>query len=215
MAKYFGQGFADKLGDLTGLPPEEREVVAYGLEYLLSGTIGLALMLLAGLAVGLFREALAVLSCWVLLRAFAGGAHCTALWRCVIVNCLCILAALLVTRGAALFLPAAAWVGVAVAWSLLAIGLWAPNNSEKPVTDPLRRGKLRRRALALVLVLGALLLCASLGRLEQGQALAVAGATGLAAGGFMLSPAGFKLISVLDSGLKHFGHLTGKGGEYP
>lgn len=206
MSKYMGQGFADKMSELAGLPPKDREVVAYGLEYLISGLIGLGLMLMIGFALGLFWETLAVLFCWVLLRVFAGGAHCTALWRCTVVNCFGLLTALLITTGALQLLPAVLWVSAATASALLATGLWSPNNSERPVHDPVRRKRLRRKALVLVLVVGSLLFILILSELAMGYALAAAGATGLVSGAFMISPAGFWLIGRVDQKLARLGH---------
>ncbi len=215
MLRYLGQSTVEKIGEWAGLTPEDREVAAYGLEYLISSIAGLALMLLIGFALSLLLETLAVLSCWVLLRVFAGGAHCTALWRCTVVNCAGILAALFITRGVVFLLPPVFWVAAASAWALLAAGLWAPNNSERPVYDPRRRKVLRRRALVLIVVTGSLLLYSVIRGAEQGQLLAAAGATGLASGGFMISPAGFRLINRLNHSLEFLGNSIRKGGETP
>ncbi|MEW5785490.1 MAG: accessory gene regulator B family protein [Bacillota bacterium] len=215
MPRYIGQGLVEKMGELAGLPPEDREVAAYGLEYLLSGTIGLALMLLIGLALGCLWETLAMLCSWVLLRTLAGGAHCTALWRCTIVNCLGLLAALPATAAAVYLFPPALWIGAATAWTLLAAWLWAPNNSERPVHDPGRRVRLRRKALILVLLIGASFLYFGFTGTEPVQILTAAGATGLACGGFMISPAGFRSIRWLDQKLVKLGQTCEKGGEKP
>lgn len=213
LPRYIGQNITEKMGELAGLPPEEREVAAYGLEYLISGIIGLAAMLLTGFALGFFRETLAILCCWVLLRTFAGGAHCTALWRCAVVNCIGLLAALLATATAVYLLLPPLWIGIAAAWALLAAGFWAPNNSEKSVRDPKRRARLRRRTLALILLIGASLLYLGFTGTEQVRVLTVAGATGLAFGGFMISPAGFQSIHWLDQKLAAIALFFKKGGE--
>ncbi|UNC93029.1 accessory gene regulator ArgB-like protein [Candidatus Contubernalis alkaliaceticus] len=202
MAKYLAQGTAEKIGQLAGLSPEDREVVAYGLDYLLSGIIGLTLMLAIGLALGFFSETLVIISCWTFIRIFAGGVHCTALWRCTVVNCLGITAAIFFTKGVYYFFPTIFWVGISVIWAISATWLWAPNNSEKPVNEPEMRRKLRLRALFMVTVISSLVIFASNITVEPWSSLAAAGATGLAAGGIMLSPIGFRLVKRLDQKLE-------------
>ncbi len=213
MPKYFGQRIADRMSELAGLPSEDRDVVAYGLEYLTFGIIGLGLMLLIGLTLGRIWETLAIICCWVSLRVFAGGAHCTALWRCMVVNCLGLLIALLITIGALNLLPAVLWIGAATTWSLLAAWLWSPNNSERPVYDPLRRQRLRRRALVLVVLVGLILLILIYSKSEIGYTLAVAGATGMVSGAFMISPAGFWFVLRVDQKLKQLGDFLSRNSE--
>jgi accessory gene regulator B len=204
MHRYLGQGFSEKLGELAGLPPEEREVISYGLEYLLVGIFGLALMLLIGLAFDYLWETVAVLCCWVPMRVFAGGAHCTALWRCTIINGMAVLTVLSVTGIAVYLFPVAAWIIGAVSLALLSVGLWAPINSERPINDPLRRQQLRRSALFFIVLAGSTLLYTSLRGPEHWHILAAAGATGLALGGVMISPIAFRLIRWLDQKLESF-----------
>ncbi|MDO9573742.1 MAG: accessory gene regulator B family protein [Candidatus Contubernalis sp.] len=212
MTKYLGQSVAEKIGQLAGLPPEEREVVAYGLDYLLSGMLGLVLMLSIGLALGFFQESLIIIFCWTSMRIFAGGVHCRALWRCTVVNCLGLIVALLIVRVAFYLFPTAFWVGTAAVWSLGATWVWAPNNSERPVHDPKRRRLLRRRALVLVMVMSSFLFYLAIAAVEPWSYLAVSGATGLGAGGFMLSPLGFRLVGCLDQMLESFWSFSGKRG---
>ncbi len=213
MARYLGQGAAEKIGKLAGLPPEEREVMAYGLEYLLSGLLGLALMLFIGIALGLLPETLLILFCWISMRVFAGGPHCTALWRCTIVNCSGLLAALLITKSAIYLFPAVFWAAACTIWTLAAAWLWAPHNSERHINDPEKRRAMRSRGLVMAALIGSSLIYVSLAFSEPWPALAAAGATGLAAGGSMLSPAGFRLIKSLDQMLAKLWIFLKKGGE--
>ncbi len=216
MHRYIGHHTAEKLGQLAGLPPEEREVVAYGIEYLLSSLLGLSLILLTGFVLGLFLETLAVLCCWGLLRLFAGGAHCTALWRCTMANLVGILAAILAAKAALLLVTPVIWIAICTAWALLAVWLWAPNNSERPMQDPKKRRRLRKLALLLVLFIGSALLFPTFSGADQLQFLSVAGATGLAAGALMISPPGFQLIKKFDQRLQDLHSMlnsTDKGCE--
>ncbi len=210
-----GQNLAEKIGELAGLASEDKEVIAYGLEYLLNSTIGIVLSLLIGLILGLFPETLAVLLCWGLLRIFAGGAHCTAIWRCAVVSCIGILVVVLIAREMIILLPTPTWVAPCVAWALLAVWLWAPSNNARPVKDPQRRRRLRQRALILVPAAGILLLYLANVGTVQVQSVAVAGATGLAAGALMLSPTAFRFISRCDENLEFIYSNLRKGGEVP
>ena len=200
MPRYMGQSAAEKLGKLAGLDPEERDVVAYGLEYLLTGSIGAALTLLTGFFLGMFLETLAVLICWGLLRLFAGGAHCSTFWRCIIFSYAGIMAAVFLARGIYSLMPAVSWVLLSTSWAFMAVWLWAPTNREKPVNDPKRRRQMRRRALFLVLFAGLTLTGLTWNVVGMGhlQAVAVAGAAGLSFSAFMLSPAGFFLTDLWD-----------------
>lgn len=215
MHKYMGQNIAEKLGDLTGLTPEDRDVAAYGLEYLLSGAISVALTLLAGFILGIIQETVAVLLCWGILRLFAGGAHCTVLWRCTVISCASIITAGLLSKGAFVLVPVAIWVTASMTWTLLSVWLWAPNNSERPVDNLQRSRMLRRKALTVVMIASVVLFFLAISRTENLQALATAGATGFAAGALMLSPPGFRLIRWVDKKLECIDHTLRKGGETP
>ncbi len=213
MPGYLGQGFAEKIGEIKELSPEDREVIAYGLEYFIHGFSGLILMLFLGWTLGLFVETLVLMFCWVMMRIFAGGAHCTALWRCTVVNSFSMLMVLLLTRGALNYLPPFLWVGVAAGWGFLAVLLWAPHNSERPILDPLRRRKLRSKAIGVVLLMGVTLGTAAFFAGNYWPALSVAGASGLAAGAFMISHPAFRLINFSDQLLLDLQSRFAKGGE--
>lgn len=216
MARYIGQNIADRIGRLAGLAAEDREVVAYGLEYLLSGMLALALILLAGLALNLFWETLVVLCCWGLLRQFAGGAHCTALWRCTVANITGIVIAVQIAIVSSILIEPAVWIAICIAWAFFAVWIWAPNNSEKPVSDLRQRIRLRSWAQGLLLFVGAALFYPVFSGTEKLQLLAVSGATGFAAGALMLSPPGFRLIGQFDKTMiyLHQRYITNdKGGE--
>ncbi len=206
MARYIGHNIADRIGRLAGLAAEDREVVAYGLEYLLSGMLVLALMLLAGLALNLFWETVAVLCCWGLLRQFAGGAHCTALWRCAVANIIGIVIATSIAKVFSILIEPAAWIAICIAWAFFAVWIWAPNNSERPVYDLRQRSRLRKWALGLLLFMGAALFYPVFSGTEKLQLLAVSGATGLAAGALMLSPLGFLFIGRFDETMQYLQH---------
>ena len=215
MHKYLGQSIAEKLSEFVGLPQEDKEVVAYGLEYLLSSAIGVVLTLVTGFFLGLFTETLAVLFCWGMMRLFAGGPHCTAFWRCTALSFAGIMTAVLISKGSFVLIPVTIWVTFSTALTLLAVWSWAPNNSEKPVHDPQKRRYLRMRAFSMVLSTCIILIILALNGTGHLQSLAGAGATGLAAGAFLLSPPGFLLIAWCDKKMELIQHTFRKGGELP
>jgi len=201
MNGYLGQGFAEYVGDMAGLDEGERQVVAYGLEHLLVLAAGLVLMLMAGWLLGLLWEALLLLTCWVLIRVTAGGAHCTARWRCWVLNFTGLISALLLTRSMVYLVPTPYWVAFALTLAVGTVWVWAPNNSEKPVFQPARRRKLRFGALAVCLFAGLLMF---LLHSSGWHLMPAAGATGVAAGALMITPVAHKLIYRVDRGLHLF-----------
>ncbi len=215
MPKYLGQPLADKLSEIKGLPPEDREIVAYGLEYLLSGASGVVLALSIGFLLGMLRETTAVIICWGMMRLFAGGSHCTTLWRCTVASLTFITAATLLSRGVSLLIPTEMFVPAAITWTVVAVQAWAPNNSEKPVRDAAKRREMRRRALLLVSAAAILLLCRAFSEAVQLQAQGSAGATGLAGGAFLLSPPGFRIVERCNKSMEYLYQIFFKGGELP
>ena len=198
MNKYLGEGIARHLGRAAGLEAADTEVVAYGLEDLLSAVLGLAVTLAAAFLLGLLPETAAVLLCWWLVRRFAGGGHCATLWRCTVGSCLGALAVAMLSRWVASALPPYCWTGCAAAWALWATWRWAPRNSKKPLQDPARRRLLRNRALVTELLLGAGLLLLSFHGSELLRGAAAAGGGGLASAGLMITPSGFLLVEKFD-----------------
>lgn len=198
MNRYVGQSVAEKLGDIVGLDREDKEVIAYGLEQVISNSVALAVTLLAGFFLGILPETLAILFCLALMRRLVGGAHCSTPWRCAATTCLMVIMAVLISKGLAFMLMAPTFVALAAIWTLIATWRWAPNDSEKkPITDPVRRRQLRRRALTIELIFAVIfLMFASTNGLYQSVAVASAG--GMAVMAVMVSPVGHVVIGKLD-----------------
>lgn len=199
MKRYLGEGIARHLGRATGLNAEDTEVVAYGLEYLLSAVLGVSITLLTAFLLGLLPETATVLACWILVRRLAGGAHCSTLWRCTAGSCLSAIAAVLISLFAAKTVPVFLWTGAATIWALWATWRWAPNNSKKPVRDPTRREILRRRALVIELFLGMVLFLLSLNNSELFREIAAAGGGGIASAALMITPLGHFFVAKFDN----------------
>lgn len=215
MKRYVGQGVAESLGELVKLPREDVEVIAYGLEQVLTNLVTVAITLVMGFLLGLLPETIVVICSLAVMRRLVGGAHCTTPWRCTIASCLTIVAVALATRGIGLVLPAPGWVAVASGWALLTTWIWAPNDSEKkPITDPVRRQILRRKALATELVLAGILFYLAVSPNELYRSLAMAGAGGIGFKGLMVTPLGHRLIGKLDEFLGNIAQLfINRGGE--
>jgi accessory gene regulator B len=205
MKRYLGQGVAERLGDVVGLSQEDKEVVAYGLEQLLTNLTTLLIALVAAFFLGLVPETLTVIFCLVLMRRLVGGAHCSSPWRCTIASLLMILTVVLVSRAIILVVPPIAWVSAAAFWALLGTWLWAPNDSEKkPIKDPVKRRLLRQRALVTEIALAIILMSLAVSHNFLYHTLAAAGAGGIALKAFMVTPLGHQLLHKFDNFLDRY-----------
>ncbi|MBS4025535.1 MAG: accessory gene regulator B family protein [Clostridia bacterium] len=214
MKRYLGQGMAEKLGNVVGLSQEDVEVIAYGLEQLLTNLTTVFIALITAFMFGLVPETLMVIFCLALMRRLVGGAHCTTPWRCTIASLLMILTVVIASRAIIIIVPVIVWVNVGICWALLSTGIWAPNDSEKkPITDPGKRRVLRRRALATELGLAMVLMGLAGSNNYHYHALAAAGTGGIAAKAFMVTPLGHQMMRKFDYFLGVLSNSLTKGGE--
>ncbi|MBE3585588.1 accessory gene regulator ArgB-like protein [Desulfofundulus thermocisternus] len=194
------------------LQQEERAaVMAYGLELLLGAVVKVVCFVTIPLLLGIFHQVMAVLLASVVFRLAAGGAHCTAYYRCLIGS--------LTTFTGLGFL--ARWLpetdiparGMALAATLFAVIvalIWAPADTPaKPIT---RVG--HRRALKIISLMVPLCYIAVTWFLPLRDDLVAASALGLAFQSFTVTPAGYRFIEWLDVflGRLHSILIPGKGG---
>jgi accessory gene regulator B len=214
MKRYLGQGVAERLGNVVGSSQEDVEVIAYGLEQLLTNLTTVLIALITAFMLGLVPETLIVIFCLALMRRLVGGAHCTTPWRCTIASLLMILTVVLASQAIIIAVPVIAWVSVGIFWALLSTWIWAPNDSEKkPITDPEKRRLLRRRALATEIGLAIVLMSLAGSNNLFYHALAAAGAGGIAAKAFMVTPWGHQMMRKFDCFLGVLSYSLTKGGE--
>lgn len=199
MKNYVGQGIAERLGKAAGLETGDREVVAYGLEYLLSNIIGLVIIITSGLLLRMLPQTLAVMLGWGLVRRSAGGAHCSTLWRCAGSSCLAVVLTILITRMVLLTLPSFLWVTAAVCWSLAVSRGKAPVGSrQKPLQEPQLRQRLKQQTLLTEAVLAVFAFSLAIFGDELYSPLAAYIASGMAAETIMLTSTGFLVTATFD-----------------
>ncbi|SMB94636.1 accessory gene regulator B [Thermanaeromonas toyohensis ToBE] len=128
--------------------PEALAVITYGLEIALGALGEVVAVISVGVLVKMFPEMMAAFLTQAVYRLGAGGAHCTAYYRCLVSS----LMALLLTAGSARYLekimPEWGVMGLALAATLVGLAVvarWAPADTPaNPITNPLRRNFLRR-----------------------------------------------------------------------
>lgn len=210
MKKFF-LAAADFLGNKVGLPSDEREVVAYGLEVAFSNFLSLFLVLSGGILWGINAEILIIALAWLLIRRSAGGAHCSTLWRCALASSILLLALGGSARGlAAIFQWQTLLVVIALCsvFTLSVTLIWAPaDNPRKPISSASRRRYFRRRAIFVEIVLSILLFLGFFTVRLLPASLLLAAALGMAAEGFTVTPWGYRMMGLIDQSL---GFLGGK-----
>jgi len=191
--------------------PERLEIVTYGLEIALGALVELLAIMGAALWLGIGPETAAALVTLLLYRFGSGGAHCTAYYRCLLSS---VGALTLVGWGGRVLagvLPGDVVLGFALlafSVSLPAVWRWAPADTPaNPVTSPRRRRFLRNWALAF---LGAWLLFVVVQGDWVGRELLYASALAVILQTITITPAGYRLMALLDHGLRWLLPLEGR-----
>lgn len=127
----------------------DEEMIRYGLEVFLGALLQVVLLVIAGWYLGLLKVLLSVVIPFSLLRRLAGGAHCTAYYRCTIAGLVIfpLLAYLCRFINSQYF-----WfyLIITASFSLVVIYMKAPVDTEvKPINDPQERSRLKTRAAFL------------------------------------------------------------------
>ena len=147
------------LKDRLGLSKEEEEVAVYSLEMIIYGGAGLLLVCVAGWLLKCLAVTLIVLTVGILLRSFAGGAHSSSPYICVLVSVTVVplLGKLAVLLAPYFFYPALVLViaggfiiSLAVVWRLAPV-----ETSNKPISSERHRRKLRFLSMFFVILAAA------------------------------------------------------------
>lgn len=183
----------------------EVEVVAFGLEVALGGLLQLAVFIFVAWCLGLVPEMLAALATMASYRLPAGGVHCSAYYRCLLLSLLTLILLALLGRELALaagkYLPVLALV-VFVA-NLVIARKWAPATvPAAPILNPQRRSRLKQ--VSYLWLAGWLLVMLVGFYLMWPPSLLASSLLALVVQGLALTPAGFTVIGQADSLLKRF-----------
>jgi accessory gene regulator B len=120
-------------------------VLKFALVGLFNNGLTLLIILLAGYALGMFREAFVAFVSFMLLRVFAGGFHFRSAAACMAVSVLSIVAATWLSR----YVGETGTIAVTAA-SLVPIALFAPSNIKKTRIKPSWRPYYKMAALLIV-----------------------------------------------------------------
>lgn len=137
-----------------------EDEIRYGIEVMLGGFLQAALLLLLALWLNLLPETVGILLASAWYRRYAGGAHCTAYYRCTLTSLITFLPLAYLARFLLLYTNL---VTVSCGGLLVLIIAWlkAPvDNPANPINDPLRRQSLRNKSMftIILLILSAILL---------------------------------------------------------
>jgi len=149
-------GLSRILGSIVAANSErvfDEDEIRYGLEIFLGGLLQILLLIAVGWSLGILKQLLAIMFSSGFYRRYAGGAHCTAYYRCTM-TCLITFPVL---AYSARFIDSQYFIIYSVfimLFSLAMVYLKAPIDTEvKPVTDPQKRFNLKLRAAGLVVIL--------------------------------------------------------------
>ncbi|KKM10278.1 hypothetical protein SY88_14560 [Clostridiales bacterium PH28_bin88] len=166
------------LAGQLSLDEDDRDVIRFGLELVVSTALSLGATLTLALAVGVVKPVLAALLVFTPVRTQAGGAHNSSPGLCAVVT------ALTFTLLGWLAMRVGPWVGTHISLflggsfvvALVANHLWAPVETPNKPISRRQREKLRRRTLvALVAVTAALTSLAMMGSQEVAVYIAAGG----------------------------------------
>ena len=156
LANHFLSRIASFMGNKLGLSSEDEAVLLYGLEIVFSSSISFLLAIVLGIIFKVLAEVLMVIIAWFCLRQFAGGAHCSSMWRCALTSSLVpallgLLAGWLsryLQKNFILYLFAL----IFIAAIFITLRLAPADNPQKPVRSSRRRRRFRNLALAAELL---------------------------------------------------------------
>lgn len=202
MANHFLSRIASFMGNKLGLSSEDEAVLLYGLEIVFSSSISFLLAIVLGIIFKVLAEVLMVIIAWFCLRQFAGGAHCSSMWRCALTSSLVpallgLLAGWLsryLQKNFILYLFALIFIAAV----FITLRLAPADNPQKPVRSSRRRRRFRNLALAAELLLAILLLGAEMLAPGKYTSLVLAGALAVGVETFFLTPAGYRVMSRID-----------------
>jgi len=186
------------------LSDERREVIAYGMETLVSTLLGLFGIVLFGYLFDLLVPALIISLTALATRVYTGGAHCSSMGRCTIATIIIFM--VLAYISTSLLKPSLILIAGGYITSIIFIVRYAPAEvKEKPLSETHKR-QLRRGAIILAIVLGVLVLLLTMYNKEHISMYIIIGFLWQC---LNTSPLGFKFITCSDEFLK----LLLKGGK--
>jgi len=184
------------------LDSRQADRLRFGAEVIFSTVLGTAAIAAMGYLLGCPAEALAAAAACAAVRGYAGGAHCSTAWCCALTSGTAFAA---LGQAAAMLTPhlngtepLVIFLGGALSASLV-FRLAPVDSPVKPIAEPDRRARLRKRALLAVFLVTALLLV--LVHLFATPGLFLAAGFGLAWSGLLLTGPLHRLMALADGAL--------------
>ena len=207
MIHRLAQKLAEYLNRELNTGGSRQAIIAYGLEIILGGIIKLVSFVAVPAALGILPQTWAALLASACFRLPAGGAHCTAYYRCLVGSLFTFSLIGAAAKHTAVFISADRVFYISISLALLSVALWAPADTEiKPVTRPGDRKKAKAWSY------GVLVLYLYLRYYYQiPNELLLAGSLGLLSQVFTLTPLGYWAMMKLDRFLLKISYpLTGR-----
>jgi len=188
------QRIAEYLQRELKLGNSRKAIIAYGLEALIGGFVKLISFTAIPLFLGILPQTWAALLASVFFRLPAGGAHCTAYYRCLIASLFTFILVGVFAKQMPDLFPVHFVFFVAYGLAILVTMFWVLADTEaKPVTRASDRKK------AKIWAYGVLILYLYLWyRFEIPQDLLLAGSLGLLLQAFTVTSAGYWVMGKLD-----------------
>lgn len=195
MIHQLAEKIAEYLGRELKLENSRKAVITYGLEIVLGGLVKLLVFLAIPFILGILHQTWAAVISSVLYRLPAGGAHCSAYYRCLAGSLVTFsFIGLLAKMAAGYNLPVDTIVLSTLILAAVATAIWVPADTEKkPVTRPGDRIKAKIWAYGVLFAYVLLWYTCDLPR-----DLVLAGSVGLLIQVFTVTPAGYRAMDRLD-----------------
>lgn len=191
------------MGSRLGADRDTEEVYAYGFDILFGALLEIFTILLLAAYLGYFYTTLTVLLFFALFRRFAGGTHLNTRGKCMVVG-----SVLIVGLGVLSGIPILPQLEYPILFIVLVFNLtvtymWAPGGTaKKPFKDPKIRS--RNKKFTLVMIVAWAIICLVLIRHDL-QVYVMAAIYGSCSAMVLVTPLGYKLISMFDMSYKEGG----------
>ncbi len=195
MIHQLAQRITEQLQKELNLENSRTPIIVHGLEVIIGAMVRLLSFVAISSILGILPQTLAALLGSGLFRLPAGGAHCTAYYRCLIGSLLTFCVIGVLTKIIANYnFPIGAIFGLSIGLAAFVTAFWVPAGTKvKPMTDPSDRKR------AKIWAYGVLFIYFSLWYFYKiPQDIILAGSLGLLLQVFTLTPVGFKAMDKLD-----------------
>lgn len=191
---------------------EKQKVIAYGLEVIIGAIIKIIVFTTLPLALGIFPQTIAAMITGGFFRLSAGGAHCTAFYRCLLSSVAVFLTMGFMSRYFATVLPVMVIAYLTAFIAIIIAYFKSPaETSAKPI-----RNKTHRRNLKIISVLTPIIYLVAINLIPLNKGLILASSMGLLFQAYTVTPSGYRFMHKMDQLIirtRDFVQLNHKGGE--